>query len=116
MFDAETQASEGQTTVDSHRSSIDETWLTPQELADRWRIGTHTLANHRSAGDGLPAFKTPGGAVRYALSDVLAAEASGMSGGLSWTRLNKALKIVLPMHNVRHEQLMADLKTALKAA
>lgn len=52
---------------------MDETWITPQQLADRWGLSPKSLANQRCMGTGLPFLKV-GQLVRYALSDVVAYE------------------------------------------
>lgn len=46
-----------------------EIFLTPDELAERWRIKPGALAHWRVAGEG-PAFVKVGGRVLYRLSDV----------------------------------------------
>lgn len=53
-----------------------ETWLTRQELADRWKMPPATLAQWASQGRGPVYVKLGGRQVRYALSDVLAYEQS----------------------------------------
>ena len=70
-------------------SSVDDTFLTPEELAARWRVDVHRLANLRAQGDGLPFTKTTG-RVLYRLADVLAAEAQGRRG-FSWSKLAAAV-------------------------
>ncbi|GAB3863196.1 hypothetical protein GCM10028801_30250 [Nocardioides maradonensis] len=52
---------------------MNETWISPQQLSERWGVSTKTLANQRSLGLGLP-FHHMGRAVRYALSDIEAHE------------------------------------------
>lgn len=53
-----------------------DTFLTPAELAARWKITPKSLSNARWAGTGLPYLKVGGfgGAIRYRLSDVEAYE------------------------------------------
>jgi hypothetical protein len=52
------------------------TYMRAEGLAERWDTTTKTLANWRNRGQG-PAYLKIGGAVRYALADVLAYEAAG---------------------------------------
>jgi hypothetical protein len=52
-------------------------FLTPIELAARWRISPRTLERWRWAGEGLP-FTKIGGRVLYSLADVEAYEATQM--------------------------------------
>jgi hypothetical protein len=52
-------------------------FLTPIELAARWRISPRTLERWRWAGEGLP-FTKIGGRVLYSLADVEAYEAMQM--------------------------------------
>ncbi len=56
-------------------------FLTEAELAARWGLAPATLANRRWRRQGPPFVKLNGRTVRYRLSDVLAAEAAGGSGG-----------------------------------
>ena len=51
------------------REKIDETYMTPKELSERYKgaITERTLANWRSSGDG-PKFTKIGGRVLYPLS------------------------------------------------
>lgn len=57
----------------------DEMFFTPEEVAARYKISPSTLANQRSQGTGLPYLKI-NGAVRYPLSALADAEASGKRG------------------------------------
>jgi hypothetical protein len=52
------------------------TYMRAEGLAERWDTTTKTLANWRNRGQG-PSYVKIGGAVRYALSDVVAYEAAG---------------------------------------
>jgi hypothetical protein len=52
-------------------------------LSARWSTSTQTLANWRSTGKGLPAVSLAEGAVRYRISEILAAELAGARGPLS---------------------------------
>ena len=70
--------------------TIDDMFMTTEELSQRWRVETTTLANIRSRGEGIPFTKTPSGVIRYKLSDVLSAERDGQHG-FSWSRLEDAL-------------------------
>lgn len=57
------------------------TYLTPQELVQRWNgaVTTGTLANWRNQGKG-PAYSKFGSRVRYAISSVEAYEAKNIIG------------------------------------
>ncbi|WP_414464397.1 hypothetical protein [Hyphomicrobium sp. DY-1] len=57
-----------------------EAYVEPEWLAKRWHTTVETLANQRYAGRGIPFFKTPGGSILYAMSDVLEAELNGKRG------------------------------------
>lgn len=69
--------------------TLDDAFMTPEELAQRWRIDVQSLSNLRSRGDGLPWTKTTG-RVLYKVADVLACEARG-TRGFSWAKLAKAV-------------------------
>lgn len=57
------------------------TYLTPQELVDRWNnaVTTGTLANWRNKGKG-PAYTKFGSRVRYKLDSVISYEQQNMIG------------------------------------
>jgi hypothetical protein len=61
-------------------TALEEVFLTPRELAARWKEHPQTLANQRSSGEG-PRYMKRGRNVRYRLSDVLAYEAQNLHGG-----------------------------------
>ena len=63
------------TTVPSTSTNTTDVLLTSSQLAARWQVSAHTLANHRSLDRGAP-FVRVGTRVRYRLSDVLAYEVS----------------------------------------
>jgi hypothetical protein len=111
MFDAKTV--EEPMPIEASESDANEIWVTPAELASRWRTDTMTLANQRSRGEGLPFFKKPSGTILYKLADVLEAENRGMRG-FSWARLSNALEALLELPSAKHEKLMRDLREALK--
>ena len=54
-------------------------FLTPAELAGRWKVSGRTLERWRAQGRG-PAWTTLGGSIRYRLADVLAYEARQRRG------------------------------------
>lgn len=58
----------------------EDVYLTPDELADRWRMDVRTLANQRHRGEGLQHVKLPSGKILYRLADVLTAEREGYRG------------------------------------
>lgn len=58
---------------------MDEHFLTPAELGERWGIPPGTLAQWRHAGNG-PTYLKLGGAVRYRLRDVEAFESDNLVG------------------------------------
>jgi hypothetical protein len=63
---------------------LNDTFITADELAARWRFGTQALANLRRARRGVPYVKLgPGGAVRYRLSDVVRSEIAGVRGPIT---------------------------------
>lgn len=57
------------------QDTVGEVWLTRQEVADRWKMPSATLARWASQGRG-PTYATFGRHVRYALSEVVAFEQS----------------------------------------
>tara|TARA_R100000654_G_scaffold16732_1_gene35058 strand:- start:89 stop:274 length:186 start_codon:yes stop_codon:yes gene_type:complete len=48
-------------------------FLTPKELAERWKISLATLANYRSSGK-RPPYRKMNGSVRYDLDDIVQVE------------------------------------------
>lgn len=73
----------------SRREMLENTFLTPAGLAQRWSVTTATLANQRYRGEGVAYVKVQT-AIRYRMSDVLDAELNGQRG-LNWPRLAIAL-------------------------
>ncbi len=95
-------------------ATIDDIFLTPQQLADRWQLDTGTLSNLRARGEGVPFVKLPSGSVRYKVADVLTAETAS-ARGFSWARLSAALESapgMTPEHSVK---LLKHLKAAMDA-
>lgn len=91
----------------------DDVWMTVGEVAERHRLEKATLDNLRSRGEGLPFLKLPSGGVRYKLSDVLAAERSGMVG-FSWSRLADALALMPGLSAKDREAIVNHLKKAMR--
>lgn len=65
--------------------------ITAPDLALRWQYTTNHLSNLRNAQRGIPFVKLPGGAIRYRLSEILAAELAGTEGPPSLNRLELAI-------------------------
>lgn len=84
----------------------------PTVLSARWGTSTQTLANWRSTGKGLPAMRMPEGAIRYRVSEILAAEIAGTHGPLSVDRVALELSV---MPDVSAD-LAAKIVDRLKAA
>lgn len=59
---------------------LSDTLITPDQLAKRWGHGTDVLSNLRRARRGVPWIKLPTGRIRYRLSDIIRAEATGRAG------------------------------------
>lgn len=57
----------------AHGDEPPKMFLTPNELADYWRMASHTLAIWRHKGIG-PKFTKVGARIRYAVDDVIAYE------------------------------------------
>ena len=90
---------------------IDDVMMTPAEVAEWARCDVSTLANHRTAGEGLPYIKF-GGRILYRMADVLSAAERG-SHGFSFRKL----ETVLEAHGLpakKREEIAADLKAAAK--
>lgn len=87
-------------------------YMTPEEVADRLRQSTQTLANLRARGEGLPYVKLASGAVRYKMSDVIKMERDGLTG-FSWAELSRALERFGPIDAATRDKLIAHLKREL---
>lgn len=92
-------------------ADVDDIYMTPQELAARWRLTPETLANARSRGEGLPWSKVHG-RVLYRVEDVLRAEDAG-NGGFSWARLEAALARYDGLSGPARDKLLAHLRREL---
>lgn len=80
--------------VEAYKPVLDlcrDVWLTPAELAERYRYTEEHLCNLRKAGRGWPFLKLDTGGIRYRLSDILAAEIRGTCGPLTLERVLLAL-------------------------
>jgi len=71
---------------------LNDTLLTPKEVAARWRITTTYLCNLRREQRGFPFVRLPfgpagRGAIRYRLSDVVAAEFIGTGGPVNFEKV-----------------------------
>lgn len=87
-------------------------YMTPDEVADRLRQSTQTLANLRARGEGLPFVKLATGAIRYKMADVLRMERDGLTG-FSWAELGRALERFGGIAPEIREKLMTHLRKEL---
>jgi hypothetical protein len=74
--------------LDDHHAPIidllNDTLITSDELATRWRQSPQTMANLRRSRRGVPYIKLPpSGHVRYRLSDIVRAEMGGIRGPIT---------------------------------
>jgi hypothetical protein len=76
---------------------LKDTLIRPRELAERWRYNDDHLANLRRRKLGVPWLRLPSasgaadkpmGAIRYRLSEIVAAEIDGIGGALSLDRVS----------------------------
>lgn len=101
--------------IEASPPSLDDVFMTPQELAGRWRCDVNTLANLRARGEGLPFIKRGmNGGVLYKVADVLAFEARG-TRGFSWSRLETAIDtFAWPAGFKGRQDLIDHLKAAMR--
>lgn len=99
--------------IEASEPEPDDVYMTPEELAERHRMETSTLANLRYRGEGIPYTKLPSGAVRYKLKDVLAAESKG-SNGFSWSRLRDALALMNGLDPAARDMIITHLKKHMR--
>jgi hypothetical protein len=95
-------------------STVDDVYMTTEEVAARWRMDVRNLANMRTDGEGPPFTKPGGGRVLYKMSDILACEARS-TRGFSWSKLSKALDAYPRLNASERDRLLDHLKKALKA-
>jgi hypothetical protein len=98
--------------IDPSAPTTETVYLSPVELAERWRVTQHSLNNLRYKGEGIPYTKTTGRPL-YAMHDVLAVESAGQHG-FRWSSLSNALGEVLGLPPAEHERLMARLRKVMK--
>lgn len=89
--------------------TMDDLYMTPEEVAQRLRCDVNTLANMRSRGEGIPYAKPTGSRVLYLMSDVLAAE-THQRRGFAWHRLAAALDAFDDLKPAQRSKLLAHLK------
>lgn len=104
----------GHDLIEASAPTLDDVFMTPQELAARWRCDTNTLANLRARGEGLPFIKRGlNGGVLYKVADVLSFEARGVRG-FSWSRLESAIDKFPGLAGAARQDLIDHLKAAMK--
>jgi hypothetical protein len=99
-------------TIEATAPTMDDLYMTPREVADRWRIDEGTLANWRTAGEGVPWVKV-GGSVRYKVADVIAFETEN-TRGYSRARLAAALRSFPGLTSAQRERLLVHITEVLK--
>jgi hypothetical protein len=85
----------------------------PAVLSARWNTSTQTLANWRSTGKGLPATRLSGGAIRYRVAEILAAEMAGTHGPLSVDRVALELSVMPDVPADLAAKIVERLKAAM---
>lgn len=95
--------------IESTPPTMDDLYLTPEEVATRLRCDVGTLANLRARGEGIPYRKPWGGRVVYMMADVLAAE-SQAGRGFTWGRLRAALDSFSGLPPAQKDKLFKHLK------
>lgn len=98
--------------IESTAPVVDDIYLTVSEVCSRLRLDPQTLANHRTAGEGLPFVKISG-KVLYRVRDVLAAELAGAKG-FKWSRLEAALDTFKGIPPAVRVELVKHLKSELR--
>ena len=95
---------------------LDGQFITSRELAERWRYSEDHLANLRRAGKGPRFVKLRDtGAVRYYLSDVIAAELEGTAGRLEIDDVLTAIASCPKVAPEVRETLLRHVRSALEA-
>jgi hypothetical protein len=90
-------------------------YMTPEEVANRLRQSTQTLANLRARGEGLPFVKLSNGAIRYKMADVIRMERDGLCG-FSWAVLAKAIGRFGEISPAVRDRLIAHLRREIGPA
>lgn len=98
--------------IEASAPTVDDVYLTAEELAQRHRVDPATLANLRSRGDGLPFTKVTG-RILYKIADVLAAEARGTKG-FTMARLAEACTAA-GLSPEQKDKLLSHLKAAMRS-
>jgi hypothetical protein len=91
----------------------DDVYMTTEEVAARLRISPLTLANQRTAGEGLPHVKVTGRPL-YRMADILAAEQDGLRG-FTWAALDKALSTAPGIAPANLQAVLDHVRKVLKA-
>jgi hypothetical protein len=101
---------------------LKDTLIRPRELAERWRYDDDHLANLRRRNVGVPWLRLPtatgktdkpSGAIRYRLSEIVAAEISGMGGALSLERVCLVISSCEFLSDVQRAAVIAKLNSVL---
>lgn len=103
------------TVIESTPATLDDLYMTAQEVADRLRVDPVTLANLRARGEGIPYTKVTG-RVLYKVADVLAAESEGCRG-FNRNRFTTALETYGPLKKLttaEREKLLLHVVEAMK--
>ena len=74
------------------RALLADSFVTPSELAERWRYTQSHLANLRRQAKGIP-WAQPAGRVLYRTADVIHAELSSTSGPLTSERVCQLISV-----------------------
>ena len=95
--------------LESTVPTMDDIYMTPEEVAQRLRCDTQTLANLRARGEGIPYTKPTKGRVLYTVADVLAVERRNRRG-FTWARLADALDTFADLKPAQRVKLLQHLK------
>ena len=108
MF-SDVQASGYVPVMESRPATMDDLFMTPNEVADFLKCDTNTLANQRARGEGLPYTKVANGRVLYTIADVLTLLKRG-ARGFTWARMALALDSFPGLTSKQRLELLAHLK------
>jgi hypothetical protein len=94
-------------------ASPEDEFLTPAELAARWKRSEGYLANLRYRGEGVPFVKTASGGVLYRMTDVVESERDG-TAGITLSKIDIALADVPGMDAQTRKLIMRHLRDSFQ--
>ena len=99
--------------TDNRLKDFHDMFITPDELAERWRLTRGTLNNWRHQVQGPPYLKIRNQTIRYRVSDVLAYERDGMRG-VSLERVVMAIESADCLTPILRKNLLKHIQRELK--